>query len=361
MTWLYQRSIEIILQNQSSTGAYIACPNFPIYYYCWYRDGSFTAYAMDLVGKHESASAFHKWAASTINANESTVNRAISKIDAGDEIGDSDILHTRYAVDGSFSQDEWPNFQLDGFGTWLWALKEHSILSGQELSKEILSAVQLAAQYLSKLWKYPCFDCWEEFSEDIHTYTLGAIYAGFNACVSLIGEQYCDVRDQVREYILNNCVRDGKFVKYIGVNDVDGSLIGLGVPYRIVALEDPIMQRTVADIESTLRCNGGVHRYNKDTYYGGGEWLLLTAWLGWYYAKIGAVENARIILEWIESQANDWGWLPEQIPETLNDPSFFEVWQQRWGEIASPLLWSHAQYLILEHSLNDELKMQSFR
>lgn len=358
MSWLYQRSIEIILQNQSSTGAYIACPNFPIYHYCWYRDGSFTAYAMNLAGKHDSASAFHKWAADTINKNESTVNRAIRKIDAGDELGERDILHTRYAIDGSFGRDDWPNFQLDGFGTWLWAVREHSLLSGQKLSKDILSAVQVIVQYLSKLWKYPCFDCWEEFPQDIHSYTLGAIYAGINASVSLIGEQYCDVRDQVREFILNNCVSDGKFVKYIGIKDVDGSLIGLGVPYGIVALEDPIMQKTIAGIESTLRCDGGIHRYNKDTYYGGGEWLLLTAWLGWYYAKIGALEKAKIITEWIESQANNLGWLPEQIPETLIDSPYFEVWRQRWGEIASPLLWSHAQYIILANSLNEGSSIQ---
>jgi len=51
MVNLAQRSIDIILQNQASSGAYLASPNFPNYRFCWFRDGSFTAYAMDLIGE----------------------------------------------------------------------------------------------------------------------------------------------------------------------------------------------------------------------------------------------------------------------------------------------------------------------
>nr|MBI2904378.1 glycoside hydrolase [Chloroflexota bacterium] len=46
MTDLYRQSIEIILRNQTASGAYLASPNFPTYHYCWFRDGSFIAYAM---------------------------------------------------------------------------------------------------------------------------------------------------------------------------------------------------------------------------------------------------------------------------------------------------------------------------
>ena len=59
MTDLFQRSVEIILQNQSATGAYLASPNFDTYRYCWFRDGAFIAYAMNLAGEHESAQRFH--------------------------------------------------------------------------------------------------------------------------------------------------------------------------------------------------------------------------------------------------------------------------------------------------------------
>jgi hypothetical protein len=48
----------------------------------------------------------------------------------------------------------------------------------------------------------------------------------------------------------------------------------------------------------------------------------------------------------VAGRADEWGQLPEQVPANLNDPSYLRPWQARWGAIASPLLWSHAKYLI---------------
>ncbi len=56
------RSIAIIEAGQSPSGAYVACPLYPTYNYCWFRDGTFIAYAMDLWQKHESARRFYDWA-----------------------------------------------------------------------------------------------------------------------------------------------------------------------------------------------------------------------------------------------------------------------------------------------------------
>jgi GH15 family glucan-1,4-alpha-glucosidase len=123
------------------------------------------------------------------------------------------------------------------------------------------------------------------------------------------------------------------------------------------------MLATAAQIEKNL-WRGGVHRYAADSYYGGGSWLLLTAWLGWYYSELAcrnptyapqALEKARVALQWVESKAGRGaqnGWLPEQIPENLNDPTFYPKWVLQWGEIANPLLWSHAKYLILRYHLD---------
>ncbi len=60
---LVDRSIEIIYDGQSDTGAYLASPNFETYHYSWFRDGAFIAYAMDKVGESKSAERFHTWVA----------------------------------------------------------------------------------------------------------------------------------------------------------------------------------------------------------------------------------------------------------------------------------------------------------
>jgi len=59
-------------------------------------------------------------------------------------------------------------------------------------------------------------------------------------------------------------------------------------------------------------------------------------------------------LSWIEKQADEDGNLPEQVPNNLNDPDYYPIWIQKWGEIAKPLLWSHAMYLILDKELEEQ-------
>ena len=123
MSSLFQRSIEIIQVNQGPSGAYVASPNFPTYGYCWFRDGSFIAYAMDLAGQRESSARFHAWAADAVNARADLARRAVVKARRGESLTGADVLHTRYTLDGQDATGEvWPNFQLDGFGTWLESL-----------------------------------------------------------------------------------------------------------------------------------------------------------------------------------------------------------------------------------------------
>ena len=42
------------------------------------------------------------------------------------------------------------------------------------------------------------------------------------------------------------------------------------------------------------------------------------------------------------------GDMPEQVTDASQDPSMVAPWVQRWGAVATPLLWSHAMYLIAE-------------
>jgi GH15 family glucan-1,4-alpha-glucosidase len=350
---LFERSIEVILSNQAPTGAYIASPSFATYRYCWFRDGAFIAHAMDLVGQHDSARRFHHWAARTISGHTHKAQRAVEKASRGEPPGE-DCLHTRYTLNGEEADDKWPNFQLDGFGTWLWSLAQHLRLTDSDFPSHWQEAAHVTASYLAALWRFPCFDLWEEHPHKVHPYTLAAIYAGLEAASKVMDNASWPANAQeIRCFMLEQGVRDGRLVKYLGSEATDASLVGMATPYRMLPPDDPIMLATVARIEAELRFQGsGVHRYADDTYYGGGEWVLLAAWLGWYYIEIGEPSRAREFLVWVEAQADDEGHLPEQIPQTLNDPSMLQAWTERWGVIARPLLWSHAMYLILLHALH---------
>src|SRR3954451_21771203 len=95
---LYSHSLETILRNQSASGAYIASPAFQQYAYCWLRDGSFIAYAIDRAGHPASSEAFLRWVGRAIQRYAYKVNAVLEKDPS--ELGANDSLHTRYTLDG---------------------------------------------------------------------------------------------------------------------------------------------------------------------------------------------------------------------------------------------------------------------
>ena len=101
-----------------------------------------------------------------------------------------------------------------------------------------------------------------------------------------------------------------------------------------------------------MQAASGVHRYRGDTYYGGGEWLLLTALLGLAEAARGERERALERLDWVGRHATADGELPEQSQDHVLGPEHYEPWAQKWGPPPSPLLWSHAMFVRLAHALD---------
>jgi GH15 family glucan-1,4-alpha-glucosidase len=142
------------------------------------------------------------------------------------------------------------------------------------------------ADYLSELWMLPCYDCWEEFPDNVHPHTLAAIFGGLQAHTELTGKNHQIVTDTIQNRLLADAKVFGHFVKFPNSPAVDASLIGLAIPYGVIALDDPLMLKTIEHIESTILHENGLHRYAKDSYFGGGAWVLLTAWLGWYYIEL---------------------------------------------------------------------------
>jgi GH15 family glucan-1,4-alpha-glucosidase len=127
---LHHQSIATILAHQHPGGAYLASPSFSTYAFSWLRDGSFIAHAMDRVGQHASAAAFHRWAGTVLRRHDAKLAALVARGRAGERIPLGEQMHTRFTVDGAESDAEWTNFQLDGYGTWLWALADHLRFTG---------------------------------------------------------------------------------------------------------------------------------------------------------------------------------------------------------------------------------------
>ncbi|NLX08179.1 MAG: glycoside hydrolase family 15 protein [Chloroflexi bacterium] len=354
---LYTTSIDIIRAGQARSGAYVASPTFSQYGYSWLRDGTWIALGMDCAGQHASAHAFYQWVGRTLEAQRPRLETLLGKLARGETPDDLDYLPTRFTLDGAPGEDFWWDFQLDGYGTWLWGLVDHVGRTGDDdLWAALRPAVELTARYLGALWQVPNYDCWEEHRDRIHLSTLAAIYGGLDAvCQRAPDLVPPDLPQRIRDFALGQGVAaGGHLVKYLGTETVDASLLWTAVPYRLVKVDDPRFEHTLAQIERDLhRPGGGVYRYAADTYYGGGEWILLTAWLAWVYAERGEPDRARPLLDWIAAQAGPDGALPEQVPDHRLFPDRYAEWEAKWGTIARPLLWSHAMWLIVTSRLGE--------
>lgn len=347
-------SIDVIKQYQHRSGAYVASPNFENYNYSWLRDGSFIAYAMDCVGEHNSAEKFYQWVHKTIERHHEKIEQLMKKSRLGQTLERKDFLPCRYTLEGEEAQDEWPNFQLDGYGTWLWGLTEHiKKTSNDQLLHHFKSSIDDSITYLIRFWQLPNSDCWEENENKIHPSTLACIHGGLTSINEFLQrDDISHTTTEIKQCLLNQAIYQNRFVKYLGSTSIDASLLWLTVPFEVFAPDDPYMINTVKCIEEQILHQGGVHRFPEDTYYGGGEWLLLSSWLGWYYSTLGREDDAEKQLKWVEAQVDEQGLMAEQVLYHVNEPLYIQKWSDLWGPVAKPLLWSHAMYLVL----NDKLR-----
>ena len=355
---LAERSRAIIRDLQTAEGAYPASPDFSAYRgYCWMRDGAFIADAASAAGDIESAERFYEWCTAITVRYSEDFEIAIAAASSGAPLGDERMMPARFTFDGSRGTDDWWDFQLDGYGTWLWALGEHVRRHGVTVDP-YAEAMDITARYLASSWDRPCYDWWEENRDHVHVSTLGCIGAGLESALALghLSETTAATATvaatAIRATVDADAARHGHLVKWIGSDDVDASLAALISPLGYIAAADPVARATVLAIEDALVVDHGVHRYAKDTFYGGGQWPLLSCFLGLAHGALGDDAEARAYLAWAASTVRGDGAMPEQVPNHLLAASRRDEWVERWGTVATPLVWSHAMLLRLQMELS---------
>jgi GH15 family glucan-1,4-alpha-glucosidase len=344
-----RRSIDAILQHQSPNGAIVASPDFAEYHFCWLRDGSFSSLALDIAGEYAASERYHHW----VNRAVAEIAEDIDKVTAARRQGGDLDLHdmppARFSLAGTTVIDDWPNFQIDGYGTWLWSLGRHLELAGHsDLPDEFAKSVESVARYLDTFSLAPCFDVWEENGDAVHTSTLACVFGGLSAAAALLHDQrYLDAASKVRAHLLEGAEREGFFVKSSANSNVDASSLWLAWPFGVVDVDNEQFANTIALIEERLAFHGGIRRYPTDTYFGSGAWPVLTGSLGLHYVNFGDLDAAQRCRDWIAAHFDDHGLLGEQYGGDERDPQHFREWVALWGLPAQDLTWSHAMYVIL--------------
>lgn len=350
---LAAHSIRLITGLQTPEGAYPASPTFSAYVgYSWLRDGAFIADAASIAGQTESASRFYDWCAEVIGRRSDAIGWIVAETRAGRTPSADHMLPARFTFEGEDGTDEWWDFQLDGYGTWLWALVEHLERHGLDGAR-YRTAVALTAEYLLASWERPCYDWWEEHSQHVHVSTLACIAAGLDAVVraGLVDEDLA-VRTSAEVTAIHRLVAgrgtaDGHLIKWLGSTAVDGSLAAAISPLGFIDARSDVGRRTIEVLEAHLTVDGGTHRYLGDTFFGGGQWPLLTCFLGLAHLAAGDRARAEQLFDWVAATRTPDLDLPEQVPGHLIAPGMRQEWVEKWGPVATPLLWSHAMFLRL--------------
>ena len=350
---LADHSIRLITGLQTPEGAYPASPAFSAYVgYCWLRDGAFIADAASAAGRVASASRFFDWCADVITRRADKIRWIVAETRAGRPPAAEHMLPARFTFAGEDGMDEWWDFQLDGYGTWLWALAAHLERHGLDGGRWA-DAVALTADYLLASWERPCYDWWEEHAQHVHVSTLACIAAGLEAVERaglLDAVRSAQVRAEavaVHRLVAGRGTADGHLIKWLGSTAVDGSLAAAIAPLGFADARSETGRRTIAVLEAHLTVGGGTHRYLGDTFFGGGQWPLLTCFLGLAHLAAGDRDRADELFDWAAATATADLDLPEQVPGHLIAPGMRQEWIDRWGPVATPLLWSHAMLLRL--------------
>ena len=354
---IVEYSHDLIAATQARSGAYPASPTHPAYAgYCWLRDGSFTADAMSTYGDVHSATRFFDWCARAILANEETIEQIAVESAMGEWRLGCEMMPARFTLDGDIvSEDCRGGFAIDGYGAWLWALEAHCTRHGLD-PERWAPAVALTVSYLRATWTRPCFDWWGQQPERRHTSTLLTVAAGLRASTRLLPMMSLDAdtaADQILETVFRSGIRNGHLSRTLETAGSDASLAAAIAPFRVIAADSPLAHATIGSIERSLTNHGGVHRFLGDTYYGGGEWPMLSCLLGLAHLEVGNVARARALLAWAVGTAAPNGDLPEQVASELQAPMAFRRWEAQAGPSAQPLLASHALVMSLAMRLDE--------
>lgn len=349
---LYNVSLLAVRNHMDGRGSLIASSDYSFvkvyadsYQYCWPRDCAYAAYALEIAGYRE------------------LVNRHLNFMEC--ITSNEGFFYHKYNPDGSLASS-WHPWVMDGkpiypiqedetaLPIWLMGTHFEAVEDVDEIEKPykkfVKKSMKFLMDYMEEGLPKPSFDLWEE-RYGIHTFTVATVYGALQKGARLakamgdevLAEDSIEVATSMKEVAMKRMVNNGRFIRRIdehGEKDmvIDASMYA---PYffGMVKPDDPIMVRTVQEIESKLKVNGGIVRYENDFYQrrkkDPNPWIITTLWLAEYYADLGKVEKAREYIDWVSSRAISSGLLPEQVDPETGEPTS-----------VTPLIWSHAEYII---------------
>lgn len=189
--------------------------------------------------------------------------------------------------------------QLDIEGFFLNTVYEYYLMTKDKMFiRENWDIIRYIAEWEDKNWRLRDAGIWEDRGKLRHyTHSKVMMWVAMDRAEKLakeINEKVTWNKNELREWIMENNVKEGYFVQHSETNEVDASLLTLPL-YGFCSINDPVFLKTLKKIESDLVLNGYVKRYRFDSL---GEarypFSLTTIWLARVYNMLGR-DSSQII------------------------------------------------------------------
>jgi len=360
MLSLYRKSQFIIRIHMNREGALMASSDSDIlknsrdgYYYVWPRDASIATYALITSLHFSAARRFFGFAMSTVS-------------------NDGYFYH-KYLPDGNIASSWIPRvmnekpilpIQEDETSLVIWSLWQYYM---QSLDIEYFfplyeRLIKRAANFLmlfvsSDGLPLPSYDLWEE-RFGVHTYTVATTYAALKAASSFarafreneLADRYSEAADRMTRSFDEKFYSDekGYYARSIINGKPDFTVDSQNMALFLFGMKDPNDSRIRSNMNVIMnrlwvKGTGGLARYENDMYQRvkedrevpGNPWIITTLWAARYFAMTGNRETALSLLKWVIGHSQPSGVLPEQVNPYDGTPLS-----------VSPLVWSHAEYII---------------
>jgi glucoamylase len=360
LTSLYIRSLLIVRSHIGENGGIVASSdsetiktNRDGYYYVWPRDAAISAYALIRANHSGPARKFLDFSRSLISP-------------------DGYYSH-KYTMGGNLASSWLPRvmqgntvlpIQEDETSLMVWAIWKHYVKNNdiEYLSHFYEPIIKKCANFIVSFLgedglPKPSFDLWEE-RFGIHTFTVATSYSALNAaakCARTFGDEdiaveYERVLDRMKRTYDEKFYSDKEGIYARSIIDgkpdftPDSSIMSLFL-FNMKDAGDPRIVSSMSTIMKRLWVDGvgGLARYENDVYQRvkkdgrlpGNPWIITTLWASEYFLLRGDLESALKMIDWVVNHKQASGILPEQV--NPYDGSALSV---------SPLVWSHAQFII---------------